>query len=132
MIKVKYFSTDISKKKCSDAGMAAVLIMLLIGLFTKKIIFYQIGIPMLVINMIVPLVFYPFAILWYGLSGLMGDILSRIILTIVYIVVVLPVGFIRKLAGKDPLKLRDFKKADSSVMIIRDHLYTSSDLEKPF
>ncbi len=43
---MKYFTTDISKKKCSDAGMAAVLIMLLIGLFTKKVIFYQIGIPL--------------------------------------------------------------------------------------
>jgi len=129
---MKYFTTQISRKKCSDAGMAAVLIMLLIGLFAKKVIFYQIGIPLLVINMIIPVFFYPFAILWYGLSGLMGDILSRLILTIVYIIVVLPVGFIRQVAGKDPLKLREFKKADSSVMIIRDHLFTSSDLEKPF
>jgi hypothetical protein len=129
---MKYFSTDISKKKCSDAGMAAVLIMLLIGLFTKKVIFYQIGIPLLVINMIIPAFFYPFAILWFGISGLMGDILSGIILSIVYIFVVIPVGLIRILAGKDPLKLREFKKADHSVMISRDHLYVPSDLEKPF
>jgi hypothetical protein len=129
---MKYFTTDISKKKCSDAGMAAVLIMLLVGLFTKKVIYYQIGIPLLVINMIVPVFFYPFAILWFGLSGLMGDILSRVILSIVYIFVVLPMGFIRKLSGKDSLKLREFKRADNSVMLNRDHLYISSDLEKPF
>jgi hypothetical protein len=129
---MKYFSTDISKKKCSDAGMAAVLIMLLIGIFTKKVIFYQIGIPLLVINMIIPGFFYPFAIIWFGLSGLMGDILSRIILSIVYIFVVLPVGFLRKLTGKDPLKLHEFKKTDHSVMVSRDHLYVPSDLEKPF
>ncbi len=129
---MKYFSTDISRKKCSDSGMAAVLIMLLIGLFTKKVIFYQVGIPLLVINMIIPVVFYPFAFLWFGISGLMGDILSRIILSIVYIFVVMPVGLIRKLAGKDPLKLREFKKSDQSVMISRDHLYVPSDLEKPF
>ena len=129
---MKYFTSDISKKKCSDAGMAAVLIMLLIGIFTKKVIFYQIGIPLLVINMIIPVIFYPFAIAWFGLSGLMGDILSRIILSVVYIFVVLPVGFIRKLTGKDPLKLREFKKTDQSVMISRDHMYVPSDLEKPF
>lgn len=129
---MKYFTTDISKQKCSDAGMAAVLIMLLFGLFTKKVIFYQIGIPLLVINMIIPVFFYPFAILWFGLSGLMGDILSRIILSVVYILIVLPVGFIRKLGGKDPLKLREFKKTDHSVMVIRDHLYVPFDLEKPF
>lgn len=129
---MKYFTTDITKKQCSDAGMAAVLIMLLIGIFTKKVIFYQIGIPLLVINMIIPAFFYPFAILWFGLSGLMGDILSRIILSVVYIFVVIPVGFIRKLMGKDPLKLREFKKTDHSVMISRDHLFVPSDLEKPF
>jgi len=129
---MKYFTSDISKKKCSDAGMAAVLIMLLVGIFTKKVIFYQIGIPLLVINMIIPVIFYPFAIVWFGLSGLMGDILSRIILSVVYIFVVLPVGFIRKLTGKDPLKLREFKKTDQSVMISRDHMYVPSDLEKPF
>ena len=106
--------------------------MLLIGLFTRKAIFYQIGIPLLVVNMIIPVFFFPFAILWFGLSGLMGDILSRVILSIVYIFVVLPVGFIRKLAGKDPLNLRNFKRADHSVMINRDHLYSSDDLEKPF
>lgn len=129
---MRYLSTDISRKKCSDAGMAAILIMLLIGLFTRRIIFYQIGIPLLVINMIIPVVFYPFAIFWFGLSGLMGDVLSKVILTTVYIFIVLPVGFIRKLAGKDPLKLRNFKQADHSVMISRDHSYISSDLEKPF
>jgi hypothetical protein len=129
---MKYFTTDISKQKCSDAGMAAVLIMLIIGIFTKKVIFYQVGIPLLVINMIVPAFFYPFAIVWFGLSGLMGDILSRIILSVVYIFVVMPVGLIRKLTGKDPLKLREFKKNDHSVMVSRDHLYVPSDLEKPF
>lgn len=129
---MKYFSTEISKKKCSDAGMAAVLIMLLIGLFTRRLIFYQIAIPLLVMNMIIPVFFYPFAIVWFGLSGLLGDILSRVILSVIYVLVVLPVGFLRKLAGKDSLKLREFKKASHSVMIHRDHQYTSSDLEKPF
>jgi hypothetical protein len=129
---MKYFPTDLSKKKCSDAGMAAVLIMMLIGLFTHKVIFYKIGIPLLVINMIAPMVFNPFAVLWFGLSGLLGDILSRIILSIVYIIIVIPVGLIRKLAGKDTLKLRYFKLSDDSVMINRDHLYSSTDLEKPF
>ena len=129
---MRYFSADISGKKCSDAGMAAVLIMLLIGLFTGRVIFYQIGIPLLVINMIIPKFFYPFAIFWFGFSGLIGDLLSKVILSCVYIFIVIPVGLIRKLARKDPLNLRSFKRTDHSVMIVRDHSFTSSDLEKPF
>lgn len=112
--------------------MAAVLILLLAGLFTSRIIFYQVGIPLLLINMIIPRFFYPFAILWFGLAGITGEVLSKIILTCIYLFVVLPVGFIRRLTSGDPLNLRKFKRADDSVMIIRNHQYIASDLEKPF
>jgi hypothetical protein len=129
---MKHFSLHQSVKNCSDAGMAAVLIMLLAGLFTGRLIFYQLAIPLLVINMIIPRFFYPFAILWLGLSGFIGEVLSKVILACVYFFVVLPVGFIRRLTEKDPLNLRKFKDSDDSVMVIRDHQYTASDLEKPF
>jgi uncharacterized membrane protein len=129
---MKYLQTQVSPKQCSDAGMAASLILLLIGVFSDRILFYQLAVPALVINMAFPRFYYPFAILWFGLSGLMGDIVSRILLTIVYLVLVVPVGFIRKLAGKDSMNLKVFRKSDSSVMIKRDHIYSPADLEKPF
>ena len=112
--------------------MAVVLIMLLIGLFTDRVIFYKLAIPILVINMIAPRFYYPFGIIWFGLSGLLGDIVSRILLTIVYFLVVFPVGIIRRLSGKDTLRLREFKRSADSVMMKRDHTYTKTDLEKPF
>ena len=112
--------------------MAAVLILLLIGIFSDKNLFYQIALPVLVLNMIQPKTFYPFAILWYGLSGLAGDIISRILLITIYIAVVLPVGSIRKVAGKDNLKLKKFKSSSESVMLVREHEFTAQDLEKPF
>ncbi len=129
---MKYLSTKLSGKQCTDAGMAASLILLLIGIFTGRILFYQLAVPALVINMIVPRFWYPFAVVWFGLSGLLGDVVSRILLSIVYFVIVVPVGLIRKLAGKDSMKLRDYKKSDSSVMIRRDQVYSPADLEKPF
>ena len=112
--------------------MAVVLILLLIGLFTGNVLYYKLAVPVLVINMIVPRFFYPFGIVWFGFSGLLGDIVSRILLTIVYIIVVCPVGLIRRLSGKDTLKLTEFKRSEGSVMLNRDHSYTRSDLEKPF
>jgi hypothetical protein len=112
--------------------MAGVLIMMLLGWFTGRVVFYQIAVPLLVINMIVPYFFYPFAVVWYGLAGLLGDVVSRVVLTLVYLLVVIPAGFIRKLAGKDPLLLKQFGKSGDSVMVIRDHEYNACDLEKPF
>ena len=129
---MKYINTQLTRKQCSDAGMAVVLIMLLIGLFTDKVIFYQIAIPVLVINMIVPRFYYPFGIIWFGLSGFLGDIVSRILLTIVYFIIVFPVGLIRRVSGKDSLKLKEFKKSAESVMVKRDQTYSKTDLEKPF
>ena len=129
---MKYISTKLTRKQCIDAGMAVVLIMLIIGLFTGKVLFYKLAIPILVINMIAPKFYYPFGIFWFAFSGLLGDIVSRILLTIVYFIIVFPVGIIRRLAGKDSLKLKEFKRSAGSVMQKRDHTYTKADLEKPF
>lgn len=127
-----YFPKIISKKQATDAGMAAVLILLLIGLFTNNDFYYKIAVPLLVINMTFPMAFYPFAILWFGCSQLLGTIMSKLILTLVYIFMVVPVGVIRRLLGKDPLRLSEFKKSKSSVMHKRDYMFTSKDIENPF
>ncbi|MBL7112858.1 MAG: hypothetical protein ISS19_13055 [Bacteroidales bacterium] len=129
---MKYISSKLTRKQCIDAGMAVVLIMLLIGLFTDKVLFYKLAIPILVINMIAPRFYYPFGIVWFGFSGLLGDVVSRILLTIVYFIIVFPVGIIRRLSGKDTLKLKEFKRSANSVMLTRDHTFTKTDLEKPF
>lgn len=127
-----YFPKQISTKQASDAGMAAVLILLLIGLFTSNDMYYKIAIPVLIINMAFPMAFYPFAVFWFGLSQLLGTIMSKIILTIVYVCMVIPVGGIRRLLGKDPLRLSEFKKNKSSVMHIRNYDFSSKDMENPF
>jgi len=126
------FPGTISKKQASDTGMAAVLILLLIGLFTNNNLYYKIAIPVLVINMIFPMFYYFFAIIWLGFSQLLGTIASKIILTIIYIIMVIPIGLFRRLLGKDSLQLSGFKKSNSSVMQVRDHNFISEDIENPY
>lgn len=127
-----YFPRTISKKQASDTGMAAVLILLLIGLFTHNNLYYKIAIPVLVINMTFPMFYYLFAIIWLGFSQLLGTIVSKIILTIIYFIMVIPVGVFRRLLGKDSLKLSEFKKGNKSVMQTRDYNFLSEDIEKPY
>ena len=127
-----YFHRTISKKQASDTGMAIVLVLLLIGLFSQNTIYYKIAIPVLIINMIVPMLFYPFAIIWLGFSHLLGTVVSKIILTIVYIVLVIPVGIFRRILGKDSLQLNEFKKDTGSVMKVRNYNFSSKDIEKPY
>lgn len=127
-----FFTGKLTKKQCLDSGMAAVLILLLIGFLSKNSLFYKIAIPVLILNMIFPILFYPFAWLWLGLSNFLGTFISKIILSVVYIVFVFPVGLVQKLVGKDKLKLAKFKQSTESVMIKRDYLFTRKDIENPF
>ena len=127
-----YFPKTISKKQASDTGMAIVLILLLIGLFTHNNLYYKIAIPVLIINMTFPMFYYLFAIIWLGFSQLLGTVVSKIILTIVYIIMVIPVGIFRRLIGKDSLQLSGFKKGTNSVMKIRNYNFSSKDIEYPY
>jgi len=128
----KYFPTDISKKQATDTGMAMTLILLLLGYFTQKVLYYKIVIAAHVITMAAPMLFYPLAVLWLGVTTLLGEIVSKILLTVIYFVVLFPVSLIRQMMGKDTLDLRTFKKSTKSVMITRNHLFTAKDIEHPY
>ena len=128
----KYFPNSISKKQATDTGMAFVLILLLIGLFSGDTMYYKIAIPVLIVNMIFPSVYNPLVVLWLGFSTLLGTVVSKILLGIVYIVLVLPVGLIRRIAGKDSLQLRKFKDGSESVMTERNYTFKATDIEKPY
>ncbi len=131
-ILMNYFPKKISKKQASDTGMALVLVLLLVGLFTQNNLYYKIAIPVLIINMIFPMFYYLFAIIWLGFSQLLGSVVSKIILTIIYFIILLPIGIIRRLLGKDSLQLSEFKKGTGTVMKSRDYNYSSNDIEKPY
>jgi len=79
-----FFPKKITKKQAADSGMAIVLVLLLIGFFTGNTLYYKIAIPFLVINMIHPMAFYYFGIFWIGLSQLIGTIVSKVLLSLVY------------------------------------------------
>jgi len=127
-----YFPRTISIKQASDTGMAAVLLLLLIGLFSHNGFYYKIAIPVLIINMVFPMFYYPLAIIWLGLSQLSGTFASKIILTIIYGILVVPVGVFRRLLGKDSLQLSEFKKGNHSVMQKRNYTFVSKDIENPY
>lgn len=126
------FHVTVDKRKAYDTGLALVLILLLLELYAGNRLYLKIALPVLVVNMIFPLVFKPLAYLWFGLAQLMGTVASKVLLFIVYVLMVLPVGLIRRMVGKDPMRLMKWKKGTESVFSTRNHLYTASDIEKPY
>ena len=123
-----------TKEQCKDTGMAMVLILLIVALWKHQnaLTYIKIATGVLVLDMIYPPLFKPFAIVWFGFSHLLGMVMSRVILSLVFFAIVMPIGVLRRLMGKDSLQLKTFKAATTSVMTIRNHTFTAADLEKPY
>jgi|WetSurMetagenome_2_1015567.scaffolds.fasta_scaffold719171_2 hypothetical protein len=115
-----------------DTGMAVVLVGLIVWLRTKATIAVIISLCILLLTMTFPLVLMPAARLWFGFSRILGMVTSKIVLSLVFFTVVVPVGAVRKWAGKDTLQLNGFGKQGKSGFIDRNHRYTPDDLLKPF
>jgi hypothetical protein len=105
---------------------------LLIFASKKKEGYLLAAIILQVVNMAVPQVFKPVAVVWLGFSELLGAVMSRILLSIVFFAVVTPIAVFRRLVGKDSLKLRAFKAGKDSVMVERNHTFIGRDLERPY
>ena len=130
--KHSYFSKIITLDQAKDTGMAMVLLFLLAGFFSKYDMFYNIAIALQIINMIVPSIYKPLARIWIGFSYLLGTIISKILLTGVFFSFVLLVGMIRRILGFDTLNIKIWKKDNSSVFKIRNHVFESKDIENPY
>ena len=127
-----FFKRTITKDQSRDTGMAMVLILLIAAASRKREGYLIVAMALHVVNMIVPQVYKPLAYLWLGLSDLMGAVVSRILLSIVFFGIVTPIAFIRRISGKDSLKLRVFKGSKDSVMVERNHRFVGKDLESPY
>lgn len=66
---------------------------------------------------------------WMKLGTILGAITSRVLLTIIFFLVILPFGLISRLLGKNDLILDPNKP---SYFTKKEHTYTKEDLEHPW
>jgi hypothetical protein len=119
-------------EQAKDTGMAMVLICLLLGywgLFPK---FLPVGLVLLILTMAWPNAFRPLAVLWFGLSHLLGSVVSRVVLTVLFFVLVTPIGVIRRWMGADALQLKKWKQGQDSVFVVREGPVQGKDLANPY
>ena len=124
----------ITREQSKDTGLAMVLICLIAWHFFPEWAGYFKAalIIVVVIDMLVPIIFKPVAWVWFGISHVMGLIMSKLLLSIVFFLIVTPIGFFRRIIGKDGMLLRQWKRNSSSVFLVRDHLFRSGDIEHPY
>lgn len=126
------FPSAMTRDQCKDTGMALVLVLLLLFLWRRNTSFVGGAIAVHLVNMTAPQLFRPAAIVWFGLSHVMGTIVSKVLLAAIFFVVVTPVALVRQMIGADPMQLRGFKKSKQSVMQVRNHTFTAKDIEHPY
>jgi hypothetical protein len=122
----------ITVEKCKDSGLALVLISLICYQVWKLDVLIILAMIFLIIAMTYPLIFQPFARFWFWLSTALGTVVSKIILTVLFFVIVLPIGLIRRAMGKDSMRMKIWKKGGESVFRVREHRFAAKDMDHPY
>ena len=118
--------------QAKDTGLAMVLILLIVQYIKHSGWLIMATMAVLVLVMTWPAAFSPLARFWFGLSHFLGSFVSRILLTVVFFLIITPVGLVRKVLGADPMRCRAWRKGDNSVLLERKHQYVQEDLKKPY
>lgn len=125
-------STEISPVQERDSCLALVFLLLLVWFFYRSHYLVYAAMGVLLYGMIWPKGMRPFAYLWFGLSRSLGRIVGSFMFGLIWCILVVPTGLIRRMAGKDSMRLKKWHKGQDSVFVVRDHTYTAADIEKPY
>lgn len=115
-----------------EFGQVAALACIFFAIRFKSDHFVNAALVLSLITILMPILFYPFAVIWFGLSKLLSSVSPVIIMAFLFFLFVVPVGLYRRITGKDSLRLKQFKKGGQSVMTERNHTYTEADLLHTF
>jgi hypothetical protein len=121
-----------TRDQAKDIGMVIAVVCLVFAYYSNDIRAIPFVIIILIVNLVFCNIYKPIASVWLRIAHIIGTITSKIILSGVFILILIPMGIVRQIIGIDSLMLRQWKENDASVLKIREHLYGPSDVEKPY
>ena len=126
-----------SRKDLKNFGVAIGLVLMMIGvfLFVKEkdsfIYFLLIGLILIILGGIIPVVLKPIYKIWMIFAVIVGWIMTRVILSVLFFLIITTIGIFTRLIGKDFLSLKS--KNNESYWNIRNKEYElNQDYEKQF
>ena len=126
-----------SNKDIRSFGITIGIIMFIISalLFYYDNLSYQIiayiGVGFITLGIIIPIILKLIYILWMTFAVMLGWVMTRVILSLVFYLIMTPIGLITKLLGEDFLDLKETNV--KSYWNNRDsHLEQNQDYEKQF
>ena len=111
---IKNIKTDKKSIRSFGVTIGIILLAIAITLFAKNNLFLKslgiISSVFLILGIIAPIVLKPFYLIWMIFAMILGWIMTRVILSLIFFFIVTPIGIIARLLGEDFLAL---KKVDS-------------------
>ncbi len=119
-------------KQIVDTGMALVLLSLILYFFLEMQLFVYLALALLVVNMLFPVVLKPIAMIWLKLSFFLGTIMSTIMLTVVYGLLICPIGITHRLIKGSLSGHEQWKKSTTSVLVAKNKRFEYADIIHPY
>ncbi len=114
-------------------GIILIIISVILFYYNNPIfkIFIKISASFILVGFVTPIILKPIYLVWMVFAVILGWIMTRVILSLVFYLIMTPIGLFTRLIGEDFLGL---KKTDSgSYWNLRDSNYeTNQDYEKQF
>lgn len=124
--------TELTRRRCRDTGLVILCVLLVVNWYWKSQTFLLPAIVLCLVTLLWPLLLKPVAFLWFALADILGTVVTRCLLTGVFLLVVLPLGLLGRMMGKDVLLLKRWKQERTSVFVDRGQSASSDDLKYPF
>ncbi|GEP89064.1 hypothetical protein SAMN05660909_04538 [Chitinophaga terrae (ex Kim and Jung 2007)] len=122
----------VKKIQAMEFGQVAALAATLAGIYYHNWHLVCLAAGCLLVTILAPRLLSPLAKLWSRISEILGVVNVHILLSIVFFLIVLPIGLWRRWRGRDSLLLRQFKKGRESVMVDVYKRYQPEDLKHTF
>lgn len=124
-------TSRLTTEQCRDTALVAVLVLLVFAYWGERPALVPLAIAVLLLAMLVPGLFRPAAVVWWGIAGVLAAVGSTVLLALIFAFVVTPIGLLRRLLGADAMRRRSWR-GEGSVFVSRDTRFSAKDLEAPF
>jgi hypothetical protein len=95
---------------------------------SKRVVFIDIALGVALVSLIIPKAGDYIVICWYKLAEVLGWVNSKIILSLVFIVFIVPFSLLSKLFRKEKMDIKHTSK--TSLFHTRGHKYTKEDIQE--
>ncbi len=90
------------------------------------------GIALVLLGAVIPKVLKPLQKVWMSLAVLMGWVMTRVLLTVLFFITFTPISLYLRITGKDLLNLRFPSREPSYWKLCQKKLHSPADYEKQF